>query len=168
MLQLLWSALNVALLIYFIVICFRATKLLRENLGLFASILFVLGLLSFIGQSGKGNTVQNEIVKQGFVAQDHLDPASIKSITLTLEESLGNSTNLRIHYGKDSTGKMVPINAFSNRNGFVSGLEWVPQIILVKTTPDNTDFIYKIVGILRWKLLGSTVYSQTKRYEKAE
>ena len=168
MLHLLWSALNIALLVYFIVICFRATRLIRENSGLFTSLLFGFGLLSFIVQPGKVKNTENQIVKQGFVAQDRLDPTSMKSITLALEESLGNSTNLRIHYGKDSTGKLAPIDAFSSQNGFVGGREWEPHRILVKTGADGDDFNYTVDGILRWRLLGVTVYYQGKNYQKTE
>lgn len=166
MLEFLWSALNIVLLAYFIILCFRAAKLLRENSGLLASLLFGLGLLSFMGQSGKDKNAENQIIKQGFVAPDHLDPTSVKSITTTLEKSLGNSTDLRIHYGKDSTGKWVPIDAFSNRGGWVSGLQWVPRIILVNATADGDDFNYTVSGTLQWKLLGITLYHQVKGYEK--
>ena len=166
MLQLVWSALNVALLIYFIVICFRAAKLLREHSGLFVSLLFGLGLLSFMGQSGKDKNAQDQIVKHGFVAQQHL--TSITSIIVPLEKSPGNSLNLRMYYGKDSTGKLVPIDALSFRNGFVGGLEWVPDRIQVKPTANGDDFNYTVAGTLQWKLLGVPVYSQRKKYEKSE
>lgn len=168
MLQLIWSALNIALLVYFIVICFRAARLLREHSGLFASLLFGLGLLSFIGQSGKDKKAQSSVVKQGFVARDRLNPASVRSHDIALEKSLGSSIDLTILYGKDSTGKTVPIDAFSRRNGFVGGLEWVPDRIQVKPTADGDDFNYTVVGTLHWKLLSATVYSQRKRYEKVK
>ncbi len=168
MLQLVWSALNVALLICFIVICFRAARLIRENSGVFASLLFGLGLLSFIGQSGKDKNVHHPVVKQGFVDRDRLNPASVRSYDIALEKSLGSSVDLSILYEKDSTGKIVPIDAFSSRNGFVGGLEWVPDRIQVKPTADGDDFNYTVGGTLRWKLLSATVYSQRKKFEKAE
>ena len=118
-----------------------------------------------MGQSGKDKNAQDQIVKQGFVAQDHL--TSIASITVPLEKSLGSSTDLRIHYGKDSTAKRVPTDAFSSRNGFVGGLEWVPHRILVNTAANGNDFKYTIDGTLRWTLLGTTVYHQKKRYESS-
>jgi hypothetical protein len=168
MLQLLWSALNAALLIYFIIICFRAARLIRENSGLFASLLFGLGLLSFMGQSGKDKNAKNQVVKQGLVSQNKADPASVRHTYITLEKSLGNSMALSILYGNDSTGKRVPIDAHSIRNGFVSGLEWVPHRILVKATAEEDDFNYTVDGMLHWKLLGVTVYHQAKKFKKAE
>ena len=44
MLYLIWGLLNLGLVIYFLVICFRATKLVKEKIGLFAAVFFVLGL----------------------------------------------------------------------------------------------------------------------------
>lgn len=52
---LLWSILNIGLFLFFIIICFKATKLIREKLGLIATIVFVFGLLSFVGNSNNHN-----------------------------------------------------------------------------------------------------------------
>jgi hypothetical protein len=152
MLQLVWSALNISLLVYFIVICFRAARLIRENSGVFASLLFGLGLLSFMGQSGKDKNAENQIVKQGFVDRDRLNPASVRSYDIALEKSPGSSVDLSILYEKDSTGKIVPIDAFSNRNGLVGGLEWVPDRIQVKPTADGDDFNYTVGGTAAWPI----------------
>ena len=47
MLELIWGILNFAILIYFIIICFKAVKVIWENLGGIAALFLVLGLLSF-------------------------------------------------------------------------------------------------------------------------
>lgn len=53
MMYLIWGLLNIGLLIYFLSICFKVTKLIREKMGLFITVFFVLTLLSFIGNSNK-------------------------------------------------------------------------------------------------------------------
>lgn len=55
MIYILWALLNIALFTLFLVICFYATKLIKEKYGLFISCVFVIGLLSFAGNSKKNN-----------------------------------------------------------------------------------------------------------------
>ena len=59
MLYLLWGLLNIGLFIYFIVISIKATKLVREKVGLFASLIFLFGLLSFGGRSNNDDKEPN-------------------------------------------------------------------------------------------------------------
>lgn len=55
MFELIWGILNGFLLIYFIVICFKSVKTVKEKLGIFATFIFVIGLLSFISKPNKKN-----------------------------------------------------------------------------------------------------------------
>ena len=61
MLELIWGILNVFLLIYFIIICFKSVRIVKEKLGLFASFIFVIGLLSFISKPDKKNLTGKNI-----------------------------------------------------------------------------------------------------------
>ena len=51
MFELIWGIFNGILLLYFIVICFKSVKLVKEEIGFLASLVFVLGLLSFMSNS---------------------------------------------------------------------------------------------------------------------
>ena len=51
MTYLLWSLLNIALGILFIYLCFKATKLINERIGLLASLVFVFGILAIMSSS---------------------------------------------------------------------------------------------------------------------
>ena len=53
MIYLLWGLLNIGLLIYFLIISFKVIKLIREKLGLFETVFFVIILLSLIGSANK-------------------------------------------------------------------------------------------------------------------
>ena len=90
MLYLLWSLLNIALFLYFIIICFKATKLLREKVGLLASIIFVAGSLSFIGQSNIDNDNKepnsNQIRTWKFHSADTLNKNATFSLDVILEK----------------------------------------------------------------------------------
>ena len=70
MLELIWGLINIAILIYFVIICFKSTKVIKEKLGIFASLIFVLGLLSFIAKPSDEESkseifdLQNPTIKQ--------------------------------------------------------------------------------------------------------
>jgi hypothetical protein len=170
MLYLLWGLLNIGLFIFFVVICFRATKLVREKVGLFASIIFVFGLLSFMGNSNddKDNKEpgSSQMRAWKFVSEDSIDRNATFFIDVELEKTLISKYQLGIKYGKEKQGQLnIPISGSSFTTGFVSGTNWKPSSIIVNRTSDNNKFEYYVVGIMEWKLLGATVYSQPKEYK---
>jgi hypothetical protein len=169
MLYLLWGLLNVALFVWFIVICFRATKLIRANLGLIASIVFVFGLLSFIGSSGNNNhntepnSSQSNVWK--FASPDSLSSYRIQQINIDLEKHLISTYHLTILYGKDKNMNFnIPISALYATTGVNCGTSWQPNSIFVNRTADNNKFEYAVFGTITWKLLGATIFSQGKNF----
>lgn len=169
MTYLLWSVLNIGIFLFFITVCFKATKLVREKLGIFATIVFVFGLLSFVGNSNNddGNTEpnSNQVKTWKFTLEDSLDTNATFMTNLDLEKTLVSTYVLGIKYGKDTQGKMnIPITAYSLTSGFVSGTNWKPVSILINMTSDNNKFEYFVDGVVEWKLLGATIYSQEKEY----
>jgi hypothetical protein len=170
MLYLLWGLLTIGLFLFFIVICFRATKLIREKFGLFASIVFVFGLLSFVGHSNNDNDNKephsNQIKTWKFSSEDSLSRNMTFFINIDLEKTLVSKYDLGIKYGKDKHGQLnIPISAYSSTTGFISGTNWKPITIIVNRTDDNVKFEYFVVGVVEWKLLGATIYSQQKNYK---
>ena len=170
MLYLLWGILNIGLFLFFVAICFKATRLLREKFGLFAAIIFVFGLFSFMSNShnDKGNEEpnSNQIRTWKFTTEDSINRNAAFLINTDLEKTLVFTLQLSILYGKDKQGQLnIPISANSNTVGFVSGTNWKPSAIRVNQTHDNTKFDYYVNGILEWKLLGATIYYQQKEFK---
>ena len=169
MLYLLWGLLNILLFLYFIIICFKATRLLREKVGLLASIIFVIGLLSFIGQSNKGSDNKepnsNQIKTWKFTSEDSINRNATSSVDIVLEKTLVSKYHLGLKYGKDRQQRNSPISAYSLTTGLTSGTTWKPVTIVVNRTNDNYKFEYLVDGVVEWKLLGLTIYSQQKEYE---
>jgi len=165
MLYLIWGLINIGLFLFFIFICFDATKLIREKLGLLASLIFVFGLLSFIGHSNNDNDNiepnTNRIKHWDFYSQDSIIQNTTDNIYINLEKTLISKYELGIQYGQKKTSKLnVPITAYSLTEGFISGTNWRPISIIVNQTDDNKNFWYLVYGTLEWKLLGATVYNQ--------
>jgi hypothetical protein len=170
MLYLLWGLLNIGLFLFFIVICFRATKVIREKFGLITSIVFVFGLLSFVGHSNCDNENKepnsNQIKTWKFISEDSLNRNATSFIKIDLEKTLVSKYDLGIKYGKDKQRQLnIPTSAYSSTTGFISGTKWKPILIIINRTNDNNKFEYFVDGVVEWKLLGATIYSQQKKYK---
>ena len=170
MIYLLWGLLNVGIFLLFIVICFKATKLVREKLGLFASIFFAVGLLSFISQSNSDDDNMepnsNQIKTWKFNSENTVKSYQSESLNIDLEKTLVSKYYMGIIYGKSLEGDLnIPISAYSSTDGFVSGTNWKPLDIIVNRTIDNKKFEYIVKGVVEWKLLWTTLYSQPKEYK---
>lgn len=169
MFYLIWGLINIGLFLFFLFICFQATKLIREKLGLLASLIFVFGLLSFVGHStNESDNLEpntNRVKHWDFNPQDSIVQNTTANIYIDLEKTLISKFNLGVQYGEKKTSKLnVPINAYSYIEGFISGTNWRPVSIIVNQTADNKKFVYEVNGTLEWKLLGATVYNQVKTY----
>ncbi|MEP7318285.1 MAG: hypothetical protein ABI921_06080 [Panacibacter sp.] len=170
MTYLLWGLLNIGLFLFFIVICFKATKLIREKVGLFASIIFVFGLLSFVGHTNNDKDNKepksNQIKTWKFISEDSLKNNDTYLLDIDLEKTLVSKYELGIKYGKDKQKQInIPISAYSSTTGFISGTNWKPVSIIINKTNENNKFEYSVDGIVEWKLLGATIYSQLKEYK---
>lgn len=170
MTYLLWGLLNIGLFIFFIVICFKATKLIREKVGLFASIIFVFGLLSFVSNSNNDNDNRepnsNKIKTWKFISDDSLKGNDSYILESVLEKTLVSTYYLGIKYCKDKQRQInIPVNSYSSTTGFISGTNWKPTSIIVNKTNDNNKFEYFVDGVVEWKILGLTIYSQPKEYK---
>lgn len=169
MLYLLYALLNIALIIFFVVTCFRATRLVRESFGLFAAFIFAFGLLSFIGRDTNDSNDKapnaSPIKTWHFtLEEERLKRSETFSIDIVLEKNSFSKNMLVISYGKDKQGQFnIPISAVSSASGFVSGTTWKPTSIIVNRTADN-KFEYEVDGVVIWQLLGATIYTQAKEY----
>jgi hypothetical protein len=125
----------------------------------------VFGLFSFIGHSDNDNKEpnSNQIKTWKFTPEDSLNGNESFFLYIDLEKTLISKYNLGIKYRKDKNMN-IPMSAYSTTTGFISGTIWKPISIKVSKTDDNKKFEYSVDGIVGWKLLGATVYSQRKMY----
>lgn len=163
MIQLLWGLLNIGLLLFFVVTCFKASRLIRDNIGYVASVVFVFGLLSFM--SNKDTNLKQKSSWE-FASKDSLITDMNSSLHIMLDKTMLTTLGLNISYGHHKTEEQnIPISAYSTLLGFMSGLNWKPTSISVYKTTDNSKFQYYVHGNLEWQLIGTTMYAQPKNYE---
>ena len=163
MIQLLWGLLNIWLLLFFIVICFKASRLVRDEIGYIAAIVFVFGILSFMGNKDSDS---KQKYSWEFASKDSLITGINSSLHIRLEETLVTTLGLNIYYGYHKQDQRnTPIDAYSTLLGFTSGINWKPNSISINKIADNNKFQYYVNGILEWKLIGATIYAQPKNYQ---
>ena len=167
MIYLLWALINLALSLYFLSICIKAIKLVRQELGLFATVIFVIGLLSFCGRNNDKNkdTNSNQTKNWTFTSNDSLHQDISSFLKVKLQDNLISKYEITIDYGKDKNNINIPISAFPSTTGFIAGTEWKAVSISVYKTNDNTKFQYYVAGYVEWNLLGINVYTQNKIFK---
>ena len=167
MLYLLWALINIALFLSFLVVCFKATTLIRTKLGWGAALLFVFGLLSFVVNTGADEDIpesDSKIKTWEFVADDSVANQANTYIVADLENTWISTYNLGIQYAKGQEVN-TPVSAGTWTTGIKSGTAWKAASVLVKRTTDNHKFQYEVRGTIDWRLLGFTIYSQSKTYK---
>lgn len=170
MLYLLWGLLNVGLFIFFLVLSVNAARLIREKFGILGSAIFVFGVVSFIGRSFANNDNREPGAGKPrtweFHTSDSLRNDFHAMAEVVLEENLISTYSLGISYGRtERTQENLPINAQSWTTGFISGTSWQPHYILANQTENNQVFQYEVKGSVKWRLLGLTIYSQSKHWK---
>jgi hypothetical protein len=162
MLHLLWSLLDIGVLLIFIFLCYKTAVLIRKKVNLFVSILFVLVLLSVVNAADKSPEINNG--KSGFVS-GRPGPKGFeqtKSISITSQNDLLFHIGLFGFYGRDDSAGLYPISASSTITGLVAGYKWIPSSTLLDTAEGKIR--YHFSGILDWQLLGITCYAQEKTF----
>ncbi len=163
MLHILWALINVGLSVYFIFICVKATKHIKQKVGLIAAIVFLVFLFSFMKNLNEDNN--NEVRKSIFSDSSEITSGKTSYANLILEKTSISQYELHLIYGKKVGSEIItPIHADSGMNGWVLGVVWRPLEISVDPELKN-KLKYSVNGVVEWKLLGLTVYSQPKFYK---
>jgi hypothetical protein len=165
MLELIWGILNFSILIYFIIICFNAVKVIRENLGGIAALVLVLGLLSFKMNSKNENdkiktfdlqNISQKIEPENFKGNTHFNEKKLEGNLLT-------DFHMLIKYGEDNN-EIKLLTAYVDRIGIEMGTEWKPSTVFLNKVHNNL-YEYHISGSIDWKILGIRFYTQSKEFD---
>ncbi|WP_298140815.1 hypothetical protein [Flavobacterium sp.] len=165
MLELLWGILNIAILVYFIIICFKVIKIVRENLGGIATLIFVLGLMSFIAKANvENNKIKTfEIKDESKIIGEEKINGHIFTEDIILEKKIVTTIGATITF-KEYDQQVRIINLYTMMNGFISGIDWKASNVAITKNKDNS-YHYQITGTKDWRVLGIRIYTQLKEYK---
>jgi len=161
MIYLVWAILNIGLFLFFVFVCFRATKLIKEKLGLFASIIFVFTLLSFVDAPNSSEQKLGETFDFNLDKDENKTYNNKRSEHVTLDNNLIFFINLNMVYNKN-VDTITPILAGSAMSGLVAGHRWKAQTVTANVVGQTIK--YTVDGLIEWKLLGLNIYTQSKTY----
>lgn len=169
MLYILWSILNIGLFIYFIVICFRATKWIREKWGFLTALFFVFGFLSFVSHESEKQDQFNHPKTNGnyyiFHPKDHLEINSEHMHDAKLFVTPFFDLYLNINIAKDSTTKENVVTVANvSTEGLVGSHVWQTKDMRFDVNT-NGNIHYSIAGALQWQLFGKAIFSENKIFE---
>lgn len=165
MLELIWGIINIILLIYFIIVCLKSIKLIKEKIGVLASFVFVIGLLSFISKSDEKKVVNKNIEMLNQENPRKAFDGNSFSRFATLEDNLTSNIELRILCGEKKSDKELTIlDANCNKTGLISGTNWNTLNIDIDKEKGKNYCRYNVSGIKEWKILGITIFSEAKDF----
>lgn len=152
MVHLLWGILNFIILFYFLLTVFKALRLVREKMGLLPVLVIVFGLMSFVNSH-----VQDE---ETTIRHRNDEVRAFK--TLKLEDDWVTSYLMDIRYQKDHD-EIIPVKLDAQATGFVFGTNIKTGVFTINRRGDK--FEYEIIITVKWNLMGSEVYSESKSYK---
>ncbi|GAB3293286.1 hypothetical protein ACFQT0_05925 [Hymenobacter humi] len=157
MVNLLWSILNVALLLAFLYIFCRAALLVKRHIGLAAALFFGFGLL-LVGcsKSGKGAAALSPVNLLTSVPKD----APLANATAIQRIDLGGTNKLELlaeYYTQDGT-ITKPRGLYATLSGFMLGHAWQPVTGWVGKRGNGLHYMAAINH--HWDLLGVRVFTQ--------
>jgi len=152
MIYLIWSVLNLIVLVCFLFICFSVLKPIKENLGLLAVVIFVVGCLSFI----KGSVMNDQ---QGISVDPEIKGQIVEGENV--QKEMFFSIELLYVHAKDTLSNEM--HGTTVKTGLVIGHEWKPAVSRLSLKDHKIKYFCS--GIHDWKLLGLTLYSEPKEFE---
>jgi hypothetical protein len=147
MLYLLWSVLNLGLLIWFVVICFSVFKLVKQSLGIPALIVFILGCLSFT----KDRITNKDTPRSG-------GPEVVMGWQ-PLEDGMFHDIMLSYAYPKDTADR---VEGRISQSGMVIGHHW--DTTDVSFYAKDGKLYYSVMGMHDWKLMGLVLYNEPRHF----
>lgn len=127
MFELIWGIFNVVVLVYFFVVCIKSVKIVRNGLGVFAGLVLVIVLLSFIPKDASKNLAEKNIDFYNNEGANKSSKRTFNGNTLyrkvNLEKNLTSNISLDIIFGEEKND-LVLISANCMKDGFISGTKW--------------------------------------------
>ncbi|GGE97852.1 hypothetical protein [Hymenobacter cavernae] len=161
MTNLLWSALNLALVLGLLYTSFQATQLVRQHIGSGTALFFVFGLLLI----GCGKSTKQQIASSNLLSHIPKDaPLGNASSHQAINLGGSNKLELRAEYYQEN-GKVRPRGLYATVSGFMVGHTWQPNGGFLEQS--GRHLRYHTFLTHNWNLLGVQVFTQTEEFSGA-
>jgi hypothetical protein len=163
MIHLIWSGINLIVLLYFfyLIIGFiiKGKKIFKPQFKIASIALMVIGIVQIVSATKS----EEKINRISFV--ENREKMNATEITdVVLESNLTFDIHMSVTYRVDKK-EIIPIESYSNLNGIVIGFEWEYKYATINDKNLNGEIEYDISGVLKWNLFGINIYSQPKKFK---
>ncbi len=162
MIHLIWSIINVIILLYFfyLIIGFiiKGKGIFKPQFKIVSIFIMVIGIVQVISASNsekKSNRIS--------ITDVYNKKNSSKLKQVVLEDNLTFDINMLVKYSIDKN-YYIPIESSSFLTGLVSGYVWEFNSIDTNNLNSNGKAEFIANGILKWNLFGITVYNESKTF----
>jgi hypothetical protein len=156
---LLWTVLNIGLLLYGLYLLIHIFYLVKEKYGLLKSIFAVLLLFSMCSSPNRDRRENTLVIgENGRFTKKSMQESESGTIALSPMQSI----LVVVSTEKDSLQHTQHIECESSLKGLMGGLSWKP----LSFYPESKHRI-RLTGSLRWQVLGITFYTEVKSFSVA-
>ncbi|RYU84410.1 hypothetical protein [Hymenobacter persicinus] len=159
MLNLLWSALNLGLLLGFLYLSFRAVHLLKQHVGLGAAAVFGIFLLTM---GSKARSTATSAPPQNLMAGAR-PGAPLGDGSALYSVPLGFTTLQLVAEYYKTAGAVRPRGLYATVDGIGLGHRWQP--LAGSLQPQGRQLRYSLALNHTWCLLGTPVFSSVSELE---
>lgn len=143
----------------FLYIIYRASVLLKKEIGVWAVIVFILGILP-----KSSNSSENSKTNWTFNSDKVFVNGSRSSKTINVEDNFLNKVELLVSYGLDSASKeYLPIEAkIMNQGLLVNGSKFIPHGVIIRQSESPKLLKYEVYGMRKWQFFVIFNYNESK------
>lgn len=145
----------------FLYIIYRASVLLKKEIGVWAVIIFILGILP-----KSSNSLENSKTEWKYNSDKVFINGTQGRKYHTLEDNLISKVELMVSYGLDSVSKKyLPTEASIINSGLiVGGSRLIPRQIMIKPTESPRHLEYHVQGMRKWQFFFLLNYTEDKKF----
>lgn len=162
-----WFSINILFLILIIYLVYRAGRYVKLRWGTSAAIIFIIVFIALLGAVLRPKSLERSDIgdiKTFVIDSSELNPTDYKLVVL--EKALVHEITLGVSYNKDVNSRnAIPKSTNSFMTGLRFGYLWNPLIINLRQSADTEKYTYVVEGLLKWQILGVTVYNQHRKFE---
>ncbi len=143
----------------FLFIIYRAAVLLKREIGVWAVIILILGILP-----KSSNSLENSKTEWTYNSDKVFVKGTKTSKTINVEDNFFSTVELLVSSGLDSASKKyIPLEARVLNQGLsVKGSKFITNDIILRPTGSPKMFKYEIYGMRKWEFFVILKYNESK------
>ena len=167
MIHLIWSTVNLIIVLYFLYLIFgfiaKGKQIFKPKYRVASIFILVIGVLQIYSASNSEERIKRIEITDNFNKQDFKNSNNADIKEIILEDNLTFDIKMYVIYSIEQN-EFIPVESYSVLKGLVMGYEWDFKSIQTNKFKPGENAGYTAIGILKWNLFGINVYSEFKTF----